>query len=414
MTGLDNRANQLEESTGPRIRHPSGTVYPNVIFMKERHDLNKFGSAAKLYQNILEYLPRHNPKKTFKITQMGYWLLQQNDDYRNYYTGSKAHTRASIRLENILKRIKRYFGNLVDWDLIECVAEVDSDTKNGQKTCLYRFTYVGDIVAWALEYYKFYNGYLQLGNLENLHSIKKIKQEIFELIKRLFSVNFDSYMTDFLLRFYTKCMDFDISNNCPFVPTGENKKRLGIGIFDQIILALVNILITDKFHFPKGIEYLSASHTFILTSKYTANVALRLYLMTLDEFPDKIKNIIMAHEKTVIESRFLTSQPTKDWEEAWLENINNHGTIVLYAVCQNKDCETRCYPVLMPYRSYREALVTASKTVSYNDGFPPLRHIIGDCQICKTKDGVFVFDSYENVTRCINQCEQIVTHSSNI
>ncbi|MGA7898641.1 MAG: hypothetical protein WCA39_07230 [Nitrososphaeraceae archaeon] len=72
-----------------------------------------------------------------------------------------------------MKKIKRYFGNLVDWDLIECVAEVDSDTKNGQKTCLYRFTYVGDIVAWALEYYKFYNGYLQLGNLENLHSIKK-------------------------------------------------------------------------------------------------------------------------------------------------------------------------------------------------------------------------------------------------
>ena len=107
---------------------------------------------------------------------------------------------------------------------------------------------------------------------------------------------------------------------------------------------MVNILI-NKFHFPKGIE--SYATYLILTSKDTANVALRLYLMALDEFPDKIKNIIMAHEKTVIESRFLTSQPTKDWEEAWLENINNHGPVVLYAVCQNKDCETRCYPVLM-------------------------------------------------------------------
>ena len=288
MTGSGNHANPLEDSTGPRIRHPSGTVYPNVIFMNERHNLNKFSSAAKLYQNILEYLPRHNPEETFKITQMGYWLLQENVDYRNYYTGSRAHTRASIKLENIQKRIKRYFGNLVDWELIELAGEVESDTKNGQKTCLYRFTYVGDIIAWAIEYYNFYNGYNQLGKLENLDKMRKIKQEIFAIIKRLFS-EFDSNMTDFLLGFYTKCMEFDVSKGCPFIATVDNERKIGIGIFDQMILALVNILVAGKFNFPKGIEYLSAAHTFILTSKNTAEVAVKLYLMALDEFPRQYK-----------------------------------------------------------------------------------------------------------------------------
>lgn len=166
----------------------------------------------------------------------------------------------------------------------------------------------------------------------------------------------------------------------------------------------VSILIAGKFHYPKGIEYISAAHTYILTSKDTANIAFRLYLMALDEFPGKIRNMIMAHEKTVIESRFLTSQPSKDWEETWLENINNHDIIVLYAVCQNEGCEAGCYPVLMPYHFYREKLVTTSKTADYKDGFPPVHYMIGDCQICKTKDSMFIFDSYENVRRYINQC----------
>jgi hypothetical protein len=111
----------------------------------------------------------------------------------------------------------------------------------------------------------------------------------------------------------------------------------------------------------------------------------------------------MAHEKAVIENRFLTSQPPKDWQEIWLENRNNHGVIVLYAVCQNKDCKAKYYPVRMPYHFYREKLVTASKSADYNDGFPPIRYMIGDCQICKTKDSMFVFDSFENVRRCLNQ-----------
>ena len=244
---------------------------------------------------------------------------------------------------------------------MEQFAEVDSDTRNGQKTPVYRLTYEGYIIAWAIEYYNYYNGYNQLGKLENLDIMRKIKLQIFEIIKRLFS-EFNSYMTDFLLGFYTKCMEFDISNDCPFPAIVDNERKLGIGIFDQMILALVNILIADQLHFPKGIEYLSAAHTFILTSKDTAEVAVKLYLMALDEFPDNIKNIIVAYEKTVIENRFLTSQPTKDWQELWLENKNNHGIIVLYAVCQNKDCKAKYYPVRMQYHFYREKLVTASKS----------------------------------------------------
>jgi hypothetical protein len=103
----------------------------------------------------------------------------------------------------------------------------------------------------------------------------------------------------------------------------------------------------------------------------TKHLALRLVFMALDQFPGKIKNIFVAHEKTEIESRFLISQPSKDWEEASLDNTTNHHTIVLYAVYQNKDRKVRYYPVLRAYQ-----LVTASITANYN-----LWKIIGDFQL---------------------------------
>jgi hypothetical protein len=138
----------------------------------------------------------------------------------------------------------------------------------------------------------------------------------------------------------------------------EVKRSLGIGIFDQMILALVNLLNSRKYHFPKGVEYLSAAHTFILTDKNTAKTALDLFFKALYELPEETRKIVIAHEKAGIESRFVLSQPSKDWERKWLENLTKYDTLVLYAVCQNKECKRRCYPVYMPYCVYREKLVS--------------------------------------------------------
>ena len=75
---------------------------------------------------------------------------KQNEDYKKYYAGFNSKIRNSIRLESVLKRIKRYHDNLIRWGLAECVAEVDVDTRNGQKTFLYRLTNVGYIIAYAV------------------------------------------------------------------------------------------------------------------------------------------------------------------------------------------------------------------------------------------------------------------------
>jgi hypothetical protein len=391
----------LKNSIGPKDRHPSGAVYPDVIFMKEKDDNSHLSNVAKLYQTILEYpLSKHNPE-TYKITNMGYWVLNQNEDYKNYYAGFNSKVRNSIRLESVSKRIKRYLDNLIRWGLVERVGEVDVDTRNGQKTFQYRHTNVGYIIAYATQYYNFYSMFHKLGEsdkLQCLSMMKKIKQEIFEHAKRIFS-GFNSNPTEFLVAFYTKCLEFDKIKNCPYMTFDGNKRSLWVGLFDQIVLALVYGLSKWNLHFPNGIEYLSKAHTFVLTSKECADAALKLYFMALDEFPSKKRKMFVAHEKAQIESELVISQPSKDWEEAWLENRTKDETLVLYSVCQNKDCKTRCHPVLMPYELYRHKLVT-SEIIKYNDGFPPMRYILDDCPICRRKNSVLILDSFVNVRRC--------------
>lgn len=389
----------MKNSIGPKIRHPSGVAVPSIIFKKEKHDSHELSNAAKLYQTILEFPISRLNSETFKITNMCYWVLDQNEDYKNYYAGFNSKIRKSIRLESVSKRIKRYLDNLIQWGLIERVEEVDPNTRNGLKTFLYCFTYVGYIIAFAIQYYSIYNALPKLDKSDKLQSLrvmKKIKDEIFEYVKRLF-LEFNSCMTYFLLGFYAKCREFDISNQCPFVT--PNEVQIGIGLFDQIILALVRGLNNGNFRFPSGIECLSVAHTYILTNKETAFAALKLYFMALDEFPENEKKLIMTYEKTQIEYEFIISQPSEDWGKVWYENRSNHENLVLYSVCRNKDCKTRRRPVLMPYRLYRRKLVTASRIINYNDGFPPMRSIVLDCPTCKPKNSTDILDSFVNVRR---------------
>jgi hypothetical protein len=44
-----------DDTLGPKIRHPSGVVCLDVIYMKEKHYMTKFSGAANLYQNIIDY-----------------------------------------------------------------------------------------------------------------------------------------------------------------------------------------------------------------------------------------------------------------------------------------------------------------------------------------------------------------------
>jgi hypothetical protein len=355
-----------------------------------------------LYQDIIKYSLSSLVEDPFKTWQIGNWLLKQNKDYCNYYvSGSKSKVPQSNKIRGVVKRITRYLYNLQKWGLVEQLGLVDSDSKNGLKTPLYHFTTEGYIVAWIIKYDDAYQTSRQQLNQKDLEEsfnrMKKAKHKIYELIKRLFSESFHSSMTDFISRFYAKCMQQDLAYNTPFVTTEEEDKseiRYRMGPFDRIILAYIAVLNSGNYHFPKTIEYLSAAHTSFLVNKESRGTAAKMYLETLDEFPPETRNTIMAIDKAAIESNFVIAQPSKDWEKLWKENRSKDDILVLYAICQNKQCERRCYPVKVEYRYYRLKLVSAA-TTDFSDGFESIHYLIDDCPCCKKEKSLYVFDSYK-------------------
>jgi hypothetical protein len=367
---------------GPRIRHPSGPVYLDIIFRKEQHNDSKLSSAAQLYQNILEYSMSKDYYERggrFKLRHIGYWLLKYNPDFRNFYANfRKRSITESNRLSGVSKRIKRYLDNLEEWGLVEKLGIIDADTRNGQKTVLYGYTNFGRIITCVLEYcYK-------------EHKREKIAREIFDLIQLLLTENFFSYMTDFMARFYAKCMEKDLEASF-LIERDKNGIRIGTGIFDYIIIALIRVLASGKFHFPKGIEYFSMAQEIVLTDKTTKEIFARLFSEVLQELPQEMRNKFMAHEKVEIESRFTRAQPTKDWADLWFKNMNNYDSLVLYAVCQNEKCK-RHYPVLVQYHYYRSKLAL-SEDITY---------IVEDCYYCKIKNSLCIFNSYEHARSNMN------------
>jgi hypothetical protein len=129
----------------------------------------------------------------------------------------------------------------------------------------------------------------------------------------------------------------------------------------------------------------------VLTDKKTRETFFRLFSEVLQELPQEIRDKFMAHEKVEIESRFTRAQPTKDWADLWFKNMNNHDSLVLYAVCQNEQCK-RHYPVLVQYYYYRSKLAI-SEDSSY---------ILEDCYYCKIKNCLRVFNSYEPARSYMN------------
>jgi hypothetical protein len=384
MTGLNKEKRAKRDKVkGPRIRHPSGQVYLDVIFKKEEYG-NRLSSAAQLYQNILEYSMSKDycdQKVRFKIRNIGYWLLKHNPDFRDFYANfRKRSTTESNKLNGISKRIKRYLDNLEEWGLIERLGLVDAETRNGQKTVLYGYTNFGYIIACVLEY------------LYKEHKRERMAREIFDLIQLLLTENFFSYMTDFLTRFYAKCMEKDLEASF-LIGRDKNGRRMGIGIIDYLIIAIIRILSSGKFHFPRGIEYFSMAQEILLTDKKTRDITFRLFSEVLRELPEDIRNKFMAHEKAEIESRFARAQPTKDWVDLWFKHMNDHDLLALYAVCKNNECTKQHYPVLVQYYHYRAKLVLSENST----------YILGDCYYCRTKNSVRVFNSYEHARSYMNE-----------
>jgi phage FluMu protein Com len=376
MTGLVKRTQNKEnedDKFGPKIRHPSGHVFPNVIFLREKHGKTKLSSAARLYQDIIQYslseeydkLKEEEQREGFKVTDIGNWLLDKNQDYFNHYKGSNSKIREKSKLESISKRIKRYLDNLERWGIIRKVRQVDADTYNGTKTWLYGYGRMGVIIAWILKYdhYKFDDDRKQ-----------KAKNIIFDLIQKMFK-SYNAYKTDFTAEFYHKLIEYDSNNERSFC--------------DSVLRQIISQLENQRGGQSRVIDYFDTPHELLRTlasDLQSKQTLLRLYLQTLDELPEDARRVVMYSEKFFFERNLLISQPSKKWSKTWIENISNYDTIILCGLCKNKEClySSGFYTIECNYYNYISVKILSSGVNGY---------VEVDCPACKTQNSLHVYNN---------------------
>jgi hypothetical protein len=165
-------------------------------------------------------------------------------------------------------------------------------------TWLYKYTELGYIVAWILEW-----------KLKDVQT-EKIKNTIYELFQKVLRSN-NSYGLDFLADFYKKVMEYD--------------KNVQPGLFNSLLSWMVAALTSEHIKYEKVGQYLNIAQIRFLEvgtapkpekplnntpiDIETKEMLSKLYLQTFDELPEEIRKILLYENKIVTESGLLRSVP---------------------------------------------------------------------------------------------------------
>jgi hypothetical protein len=72
--------------------------------------------------------------------------MKKNNEFKNDYSDSKAHTRISTRIANKRQRIQNCIDNLIKWDFLMVSKKVTAKKNNNTETPLYIITSIGKLI----------------------------------------------------------------------------------------------------------------------------------------------------------------------------------------------------------------------------------------------------------------------------
>jgi hypothetical protein len=281
----------------------SKEFYLDNIFETNKND-GSYTREAELLQDILKYfqiieidnfndnsqrnvvnnnegkwIPLKTKPEIFKIRDLEYWLMKHNRYFIELYSGLKAKTRMSDRIINNDKQIKGHLKNLESIQLIH-IKEYVKGEKNDLETPVYELTNHGLIILIIIRYQS--NYFSQDKNRTN--------QIIIGYIQSIFRI-YNSYICDFLIDLYNEIY-------------GKGYSQLFINIFIEVLHKNINKIKTIE-------DALNITLSFLLMNEKTHIIFNKIYVNTINKFEDKIKKIILYHEKADIESRIHLSQPPR-------------------------------------------------------------------------------------------------------
>ena len=338
--------------------HISGdTCCINCIFEK---DVNgNYTKDALLYQNILEYFNIREEKlkyraesfykdgkrferridtvrlrvepESFATWNLTKWLLRKNLEFVKYYSGLSRYMTMSPKIANRLGMVQQFVDDLEN-SLLLTRTGIQVTSKNRMPTMTYEINNFGMIILLLMKYI--------IKDTTEETKIR-IRQTILQLVQR-YVLKYNSHICDFIARLYSKAIEMDHS--------------------ESMVNTFV-IIVHENTHTTRTlVDVFNRALQIHLMDERTRNYFMDIWMKALNEFPEDIQRIVICHEKAEIESRIHLAQPPKDWEEAWIVNIQNYSQLTLYGKCSQ--CSKK-YPVIVDYYEYRKELLP-DRTIKRN------------------------------------------------
>jgi hypothetical protein len=279
----------------------TGSKIPSIQSIFEKGDNKSFTKDALFYQDILKYSIK-TEKREFRLTDVGYFILEINDELIKRYDLDKISSEKNIpkskRFANIRDRLETKINDLIQLGLLSS-GSVRAKKINAQIP-LYLLTGDGYFISLLLE--RTDKGY------------RKDISKLYDLIQSTLNIC-NSHQAKFLSKFYEQC-----------------KQE---GLLDVVFDRIDSILQDD----PSIKTVLKAIETIPIPNiKYSVSTQLNKKLHNLStrlfySLDEQTRNYQLAYIKSQLENRIFEQYPPEIWHLKRRLNINDPTFTVLYGVC---------------------------------------------------------------------------------
>jgi hypothetical protein len=274
----------------------------DAIFKKIGDD---YKDKSRMYQDILIFGSTIPENGEFKLWDLAKYLLHNNVEFRNKYTGSKLSE--SKRIENIAQRVKRNVDALVGLQLINQVGEVKQERGSGLVP-IFKYTPFGYIVSHIIQ---------------SLQSDENVEAKLYDTFQRMLTVQPD----------YAQSHLIFISHWL--------KKMHEKGYFGHYVSILKKVINSESI--PNIEEFASILQRTVnirfFRQRANAVIYMGTWEETINELQDEVRRLYFYDLKLSIDVRVDKKSITSEYERLRLSLLGDVEVIALEGYCT--ECKQR-------------------------------------------------------------------------
>ena len=254
-----------------------------------------YNKKARLYQDILMYGSTIEEGRPFKLRELAKYLLDNNEEIKNYYLGKKLTT--SNKIENIQKRIQRSIEGMINMRLMKEGEKAKEDKGSGMIPT-YTYTPVGYIISQIIRCV--------------IYGKENAEEQLYTLFHERLSK--DDPKSPSLLAFNSKFME------------KIHDKNLFGNYVSVLQKALDSKEITDIESFVRLIQH-------FISPLFQRKHFVRVWIETIDELDPQTRQLYLYEQKLAIDFKMGSKALSRDYEVKRLELIDNVEEVALEGIC---------------------------------------------------------------------------------